>query len=176
MVSYSGYGIITGYTENDQKLITHLLPDYYELAGKSEGEFGGNLKPQDVRWDFSRFVPDLIVINLGTNDDSYTKDDAGKQAEYTEEYTGFLKQVRRNNPGSRILCTLGMMGDRLYPYVEQAVNRYTRETGDSNISVMKFDVQLADDGYAADFHPSQATHGKAAARLAAEIKGLMKWE
>ena len=176
MVSYSGYGIITGYTENDQKLITHLLPDYYELAGKSEGEFGGNRKPQDVRWDFSRFVPDLIVINLGTNDDSYTKDDAGKQAEYAEEYTGFLKQVRRNNPGSRILCTLGMMGDRLYPYVEQAVNRYTRETGDSNISVMKFDVQLADDGYAADFHPSQATHSKAAARLAAEIKGLMKWE
>lgn len=37
MVCYSGYGIITGYTENDQKLTTHLLPDYYERVGKSEG-------------------------------------------------------------------------------------------------------------------------------------------
>lgn len=38
MVSYSGYGIITGYTENDQKLTTHLIPDYYEKVGKSEGD------------------------------------------------------------------------------------------------------------------------------------------
>jgi hypothetical protein len=67
------------------------------------------------------------------------------------------------------------MGDRLYPFVEQAVQQYTQETGDSNISAMKFDVQLAADGYAADFHPSQATHRKAADRLTAHIKELMKW-
>lgn len=175
MVSYSGYGIITGYTENDQKLTTHLLPDYYEKAGKSEGRFDGSLLPQEVRWDFGKFTPDLIVINLGTNDDSYTKEDITRQTEYAAQYVDFLKIVRRNNTHTPILCTLGIMGDRLYPFVEQAVQQYTQETGDSNISAMKFDVQLAADGYAADFHPSQATHRKAADRLTAHIKELMKW-
>lgn len=175
MVSYSGYGIITGYTETDQRLLTHLLPDYYEQVGKSEGKFDGVLLPQDIRWDFNRFVPDLIVINLGTNDDSYTRDDTGKQTEYAREYAEFLKMVRRNNPRTPILCTLGIMGDRLYPYVEQAVKGYSQETGDSNISAMKFDVQEAADGYASDSHPSQATHSKAARKLTAHIKGLMEW-
>lgn len=176
MVSYSGYGIITGYTENDQKLTTHLLPDYYEKVGKSEGRFDNKLLPQQLSWDFSRFVPDLIVINLGTNDDSYTKDDAVRQAEYAREYAGFLKTVRRCNPHAKILCTLGIMGDRLYPYVEQAVSCYSAETGDNTISTMKFEVQEAADGYASDLHPSPVTHHKAADKLAAHIQKLMKWE
>lgn len=175
MVCYSGYGIITGYTENDQKLTTHLLPDYYEKVGKSEGRFGGSLLPQEVPWEFSRFTPELIVINLGTNDDSYTKEDPVKQADYAENYVAFLQKVTQNNPHSTILCTLGIMGDRLYPYLEQAVDRYSRETGDSRISVMKFEVQREEDGYAVDFHPSQVTHRKAADRLTAEIRRLMKW-
>ncbi len=175
LVSYSGYGIITGYTENDQKLTTHLLPDYYEKVGKSEGRLDDTLVLQELAWDFNKLVPDLIVINLGTNDDSYTKEDTGKQAEYAREYVEFLKKVRRNNPHAPILCTLGIMGDRLYPYVEQAVKGYTRETGDSNISAMKFDEQLAADGYAADFHPSEATHRKAASKLTAQIRKLMNW-
>ncbi|KWX72341.1 SGNH/GDSL hydrolase family protein [Paenibacillus jilunlii] len=175
MVSYSGYGIITGYTENGHKLTTHLLPDYYEKVGKSEGKFDNRLLPQDVRWDFRKFVPELIVINLGTNDDSYTKEDTAKQTEYAEEYVEFLKMVRRNNSHAPILCTLGIMGDRLYPYVEQAVKQFIRETGDSKITAMKFDVQLEADGYAADFHPSRATHSKAAKQLTSHIKELMKW-
>lgn len=175
MVSYSGYGIITGYTENDHKLTTHLLPDYYEKVGKSEGKFDNRLLPQDVRWDFRKFVPDLIVINLGTNDDSYTKEDTAKQTEYAEEYVKFLKKVRRNNPHAPILCTLGIMGDRLYPYVEQAVKQFIRETGDSKITALKLDEQLTADGYAADFHPSRATHSKAAKQLTSHIKELMKW-
>ncbi|WP_059041925.1 hypothetical protein [Paenibacillus rubinfantis] len=73
MVSLSGYGIISGYTENGEKLLTHLVPDYYEKVGKSEGKFDGTLVPQSLNWDFNKFVPDLIVVNLGTNDDSYTR-------------------------------------------------------------------------------------------------------
>jgi len=176
MVAYSGYGIISGYTENDQKLTTHLVPDYYEKVGKSEGEFDGTLKPQAESWDFNKFVPDLIVINLGTNDDSYTKDEADRQAEYAEQYVEFLKMVRRNNAHAPLLCTLGIMGDRLYPFVEQAVSSYTQETGDTNISTMRFDSQLATDGYVADWHPSTVTHHKAAKKLIAQIKELMEWE
>ncbi|MDO3412756.1 GDSL-type esterase/lipase family protein [Saccharibacillus sp. CPCC 101409] len=172
MVSYSGYGIISGYTENDARLLTHLVPDYYEQLAKSEGKLDGKLDPLSIDWDFARFAPDLIVINLGTNDDSYTSDHADRQAEFGRRYVDFLKTIRRRNAEARILCTLGMMGDRLYPVVEQAVRDYTAQTGDSGVSAMKFDEQRAEDGYAADYHPSRRTHAKAADRLTRHIEQL----
>lgn len=67
------------------------------------------------------------------------------------------------------------MGDRLYPSVEAAVAAYSKETGDSNVSCMKFDVQNQADGYAADWHPTAKTHEKAAARLAEEIRSRYGW-
>ncbi len=175
LVSYSGYGIISGYTDNGEKLLTHILPDYYEKLAKSEGRLNGTLNPLDIDWDFNRFVPDLIVINLGTNDDSYAQDHADRQEEFAERYVDFLHTVRRRNPEAPILCTLGIMGDRLYPFVEQAVARYVSETGDTQVSAMRFDVQQAEDGYGSDGHPSAATHAQAAGKLAAHIRTLLGW-
>ena len=176
MVAYSGYGIISGYTENGHKQTSSLVPDCYDKVGKSDGKFHGTLEPQSVSWDFNTFVPDLIVVNLGTNDYTYTKDDPDKRADYAKQYVEFLKRIRALNVDATILCTLGIMGDGLYPLVEQAVDRYAQETGDVNIAVMKFDVQLAADGYAVHGHPSSATYHKAAEKLTAYMKELMKWE
>ncbi|WEK53548.1 MAG: SGNH/GDSL hydrolase family protein [Candidatus Cohnella colombiensis] len=175
IVAYSGFGIISGYTSNDHKADSQLVPNYYDKVGMSYGKFDGTLAAQSVSWDFNRFIPELIVINLGSNDDSYTKDDADKQAEYARQYVEFLKQIRGNNANATILCTLGIMGDRLFPLVEQAVADYTKETGDNKIGTMKFDVQSAVDGYAADWHPTEATQSKAAEKLIAKIKVFMNW-
>ncbi|KRE45382.1 hypothetical protein ASG81_13295 [Paenibacillus sp. Soil522] len=59
--------------------------------------------------------------------------------------------------------------------MEQAAAAYTNQTGDTNISVMKFDVQLWEDDFGADWHPSEATHTKAADKLIANIKEVMEW-
>jgi len=175
LVSISGYGIISGFTGTGEcKITAQLIPTYYEKLGFSYGEYQGR-KAEDTAWDFAAYVPELIVINLGTNDDSYTLDHADRQEEYRAAYVEFLKVVRRNNPDARILCTLGIMGDRLYPMVAQAVRDYTAQTGDTNISSMKFDVQLLADGYVADYHPTAVTHEKAAQRLTEEIRRLMGW-
>ncbi len=174
MVSLSGYGIISGYIEEGQpKKEDQALPQYYGKLAFSEGEYLGRI-PEDVEWDFKR-QPDLVVINLGTNDDSYTQDDPERQEEYRSAYVDFLKQVRSRNPRSRILCTLGIMGDRLFPVIERAAGSYCAETQDHNIATMKFDEQLPEDGYAADWHPTAVTHRKAADRLAARVKELMGW-
>ena len=172
MVSFSGYGIISGYSNNDKKVSAQTVPQYYTKLGFSWAA-NGSFVPANVDWDFSKRQPDLIVVNLGTNDDSYTKTDSERKQEYCDGYVEFLKKIRENNPDAKILCTLGIMGDRLFEQVQLAVNTYTEETGDSNISAMKFDVQLPDDGYSADWHPSVTTHEKAAEKLSAEIKNLL---
>lgn len=171
MVSFSGYGIISGYTDS-KKVPEQTVPKYYGKLGFSWAP-NGTYSPSKVDWDFSKRQPDVIVLNLGTNDDSYTKTDKEKQEEYRAEYVNFIKQIRENNPDAKILCVLGIMGDRLFTKVQAAVDDYVKETGDTNISAMKFDVQDPNDGYAADWHPSPTTHDKAAKKLAAEIKSIL---
>ena len=175
LVSISGYGIISGYTATAEECITaQLIPTYYEKLGFSYGRMDGEV-PQDVRWDFAFRQPDLVVINLGTNDDSYCLDYADRQEFYCSEYVNFLRVVRRNNPGAKILCVLGIMGDRLYPFVEKAAAAYSAATGDTNIACMPFTPHLEEDGRTADFHPTARTHAKAAAKITEEIRRLMGW-
>ena len=173
IVSLSGYGIISGYTDTAKEKVDQILPKYYDKLGFSYGSYLG-IKPQEVAWTFAD-QPELIIINLGTNDDSYCLDHADRQLDYQQNYTAFLRKVRSHNPEAKILCVLGMMGDRLYPFVEKAVADYTQQTGDSNITCMAFPVQLAEDGYAADWHPSIVTHDKATQRLVGFVKELMGW-
>lgn len=171
MVSYSGHGIISGFTTGD-KVTSQLVPPYYTKLGYSRTP-NPHFDPLELEWDFDKRQPDVIVINLGTNDDSYTGSDAARQEEFRAEYVEFLKTIRENNPDAKILCTLGIMGDRLFPVIEQAVADYTAETSDTNVYTMKFDVQSAADGYGADWHPSPVTHEKAAEKLVAEIEALL---
>ncbi|MGN0506891.1 MAG: GDSL-type esterase/lipase family protein [Lachnospiraceae bacterium] len=175
MVSFSGYGIISGYTGNGEKVADQILPQYYDKLGFSCGAYFGKYSPQEVTWDFTKRQPDLVVINLGTNDSTYVLGKADRKEEYTVGYVEFLKKVRELNPEATILCTLGIMGGDLYPSIEDAVERYQTETGDANIYSMQFSAQSYSDGYAADWHPTEATHTKAAKELTEKIKEIMGW-
>lgn len=175
MCSISGYGIISGYTATgEEKITSQTLPQFYDRLGFSYGTYQKKIVAS-VKWDFTGYTPDLIVVNLGTNDDSYTLSKRDRQKEYCAAYVEFLKVIREHNPDAKILCTLGVMGDRLYPWVEKAAKDYTEETGDANIACMRFAVQSPSDGYAADWHPTEATHTKAAEKLTGFIRELMGW-
>jgi lysophospholipase L1-like esterase len=162
-VAFSGHGIISGYTGNGVKQPSQIVPKFYGKIGNSYDRIDGkNLS--DIDWDF-REMPDLIVVNLGANDDSYCGDDPERQAEFIEKYIEFITELRRINPDSVILCSLGVLGDRLCPSVEEAVKTYSENTGDKNVFSLRFDVQNYADGYGADWHPSAATHKKMAEKL-----------
>ena len=175
MVSYSGYGIVSGYTGTGEKVGDQLVPEFYEKLGYSRGVYLGKYQPQDFAWDFTRLQPELIVVNLGTNDMSYVLEYAERRDEYIRGYVAFIKTIRSHNPQAKLLCVLGIMGTALCPAVEETVQRYTKETGDDNISFMHFTDQLPEDGYAADWHPTEKTHTKAAHRLTEEIQKIMGW-
>ena len=176
MVSFSGYGIVSGYTDTGEKIDNQLVPDYYEKLGFSFGIYKGAYQPQNVIWDFTKRQPDLIVINLGTNDMSYVLDKSDRREEYITGYLAFLKTVRKKNPTAQFLCVLGIMGEALCPAVEEVVERYKAEIGDTKITYMGFTDQLPEDGYAADWHPTEKTHTKVAGKLTEEITRIMGWQ
>lgn len=175
-VSESGWGIISGYTNDPAvKSDKQLIPTYYDKLAFCYNYFGDN-QAQNIDWDFSLFVPDVVVINLGTNDDSYCKGDPDKVAEFTTAYEAFIKDIRSKNPDSYILCTLGIMGDALFGAIQNAVDSYKSETGDARVDTLHFTTQLASDGWAADWHPTETTHEKASQVLAAKISEVMGWD
>ena len=174
MVCYSGYGIISGYTSNGQKEESCLVPSYYTKLGYTCTTYLGQ-KAIDIDWDFSKREPDLVVINLGTNDETYTGTDEEKRKEYVAGYVSFLKVIRQLNPNATILCTLGIVGDGLYPSMQSAVHQYVNETGDAKIDTLKFNERVPEEGYGADSHPTEKTNAKAAEQLITTIQELMGW-
>ncbi|MGN0634492.1 MAG: GDSL-type esterase/lipase family protein [Oscillospiraceae bacterium] len=176
MVCVSGSGVVSGYGGGSKPNTQNLMPDFYPNVGHSWG-WTDDGTIDSVAWDFNSYVPDLIVINLGTNDHSYTKGQEEKIAEFVDAYIGFLKQVRASNPDSEILCSLGIMGQELFPAIEEAVAAYTAETGDTKVNTLMFDNQDgATDGLGSDWHPTEQTHEKAAYKLAARINELYGWD
>ena len=175
--SISGWGIISGYvdTPEQERLTDHLLPPYYTKLGFSYQKFDDRdgLAPQDTDWDFSKYVPDLIVINLGTNDDSWCKGHEDRYGFYAEEYTKFLHTVHNCNPSSKLLCVMGVMVDTIAPYMEKAVDMFREQSGFEQIYTMRFTPHDGSNGYGADWHPSPATHDITAKALADRIKEIM---
>lgn len=173
LVAFSGHGIISGYT-SDKKNTEQLVPTFYEKVSRSYGSASAYYDT-NAEWDFDKFVPDYIVINLGTNDDSYVKGIQERKDEFSAAYAEFIGQVRKSNPDSYIICALGVMGDGLYPSVENAVSQYISDTGDNMISAFRLSVQeVFKNGAAADWHPTEATHEIAAEELSEYIESLMK--
>ncbi|MCR4779564.1 MAG: GDSL family lipase [Ruminiclostridium sp.] len=176
--SISGWGIISGYVDSPDMppLTTNLLPPYYTKLGFSDEKFDDRdgLAPQDIDWDFTKYIPGLIVINLGTNDFSWCMGHEDRYAEYTAEYVKFLETVHKCNPSSKILCIMGIMVDEIYPYMEKAVELFREKTGFKEIYTARFTPHDGSLGFGADYHPSPATHDKAAKVLAEKIREIMK--
>ena len=123
-IAKSGIGITISW-------FPYTMPEVYD-----------RLNPDDPKskWDFSRFKPDIVVINLFQNDSWLTNNPA--HAEFkrlfgtkrpTPEflinaYADFVKTIRSKHPKANIICVLGNMditreGSPWPGYVEAAVKR-----------------------------------------------------
>ena len=154
-VSYSGHGIISGYSNDGEINTDSLVPAYYKNYG--------SLNDYAKSWDFTKKTNDVVVINLGTNDYSYVSKDFDNRS---QEFI-----VRECNPGAYIICTMGIMGGQeMYPLIEQAVSDFIAKNGDKKIISYESPIQnFNDDGIGSDWHPSEITQQKNAYILADKI-------
>ncbi len=127
------------------------------------------------RWDFSRFTPEVVCINLGTNDLS----SPGYKIElYEQAYRNFLATVRGKYPkASIVLLTGSMLQGEVNELQKQVLNRIAddfHQAGDKAIYRLDFSPQTGDLGYGACWHPSYAQHQKMADELLPLLKKLLK--
>ncbi len=166
VVARSGIGVyrcydgpVTGDSINMNTEYTHTL-----LYDKTEN------------WDFSRYTPQLVCINLGTNDTS-TKGADPKLLK--QGYVNLVKQVRDHYPKAKIVLLSGsMMGDDALILAKKTMDEVMNEAhkkGDKEIYRFDMSFQTGDLGYGADWHPSVAQHQKMASELIPFLKNLMNW-
>lgn len=169
VVAYSGYGVLSGFTDNGTRNTLGILPPLYDKTGFSYGQIGDK-RLEEAEWEFDRFRPQAIVINLGTNDASYCGMDEEKQKEFQKLYAEFLRHVRIKNPDSCILGVVGTMGTGMCRAVAEAVEQYRAETGDLRVDALALPEQLPEDGLVTGNHPTERTHEKVARLIAGRLK------
>lgn len=171
IAAISGIGLVSDYTSYRGVKEDYLLVD--DMYEYSDSNFQMRRGIDELtKWDF-KGGSDIVVINLGTNDYSYTGRDEDLQDEFCEAYREFLGTVRKNNPKAKIVCTMGIMGAELFDQIQRAAKEYTDETGDEMVYTFKFSYQDEANGFGGDSHPTVASHRDAAEELTEYLRTIM---
>lgn len=190
VISQSGWGVLSSYDNNPNNTIPSI---YSKVCGLAQGE--GNIKLGAHKdHDFSTWKPDVIVINLGTNDSGAfsmppwtcestgvqfqqrTNDDGSFNREDLERFIDacvqFLFQLRTNNKESYLLWAYGMLGTPLLVAIKEAISRYAKQSKDEKVDFLQL-PEMTSSGIGARSHPGVIAHQKAADVLVESIKRLL---
>ena len=168
LFAYSGYGVISGWTETGARNTRELLPPFYEKLCRTYKTADG-IDLNEKTWDFSSQPNDVIVLNIGTNDNSYCTRNSNGYEEFENEYLELLRTVHRCNPDAKIISSIGIIGVSIDESIHKAVQRFSEES-EVKIYEFRFGSQNGDLGYGSNYHPSEDTHRYAAEELALFIK------
>ncbi len=174
LVSWSGIGIISDYIgpEVDEARQEILINQLYPYTDKMQDDKLG-LSPEE--WDFTLFEPDVIVLNIGTNDASYTREKPDREKWYADEMKQFIRFIHEKNKKAKIAFCYGIMDQTLCMTIDKLVNEINEE-GEEYIKFFRLPLQdEKTDGYAVDYHPTKSTHEKMSVRVADYIREYMGW-
>jgi lysophospholipase L1-like esterase len=167
-VAYSGRGMSRNYGGGGGQ----VLPDMYLDSVPEE--------PTASRWDPASYVPDAVIINLGTND--FWTPGLDRPA-FVERYTAFLASLRGYYPKAALVAANGPMlndqdppGEPSWTHARadvQAAVAARRKLGDENVHILVFQPQTGP--YGQDWHPTLATHERLARELTQSLRGILGW-
>ncbi len=169
-IAWSGKGVFSNRGSDTDTVVmpvlwTRILPE----------------RPGSV-WDFAGPAPDVVVINLGTNDFAPGVKDV---APFAAAYAGFVRDVRARYPKATLFCTVGPMLTDKWPAGRKALSTAQRDVrgtvdalrreGDTRVRYLEFAAQTAESGYGCDWHPSMRTHARMARELDTAVRSAMGW-
>ncbi len=121
-------------------------------------------------WAFASYLPDVVVINLGTND--FANGDPGE--DFTTTYIDFIERLENLYPGVEIFCLAGGMQNGVFLTRVQSVVNARRAVGDTRVHYVEL-PPLQESGAGCDYHPNVATNTAMAAILIEAISEATAW-
>ncbi len=159
IVARSGIGIYRNYggPKEGDSMTMPLEYDYTLLYNREH------------KWDHSQFHPDIICINLGTNDTSLDNYDI---ALYEQHYRDFLAHLRNLHPNAKIVLLTGpMLQGQALTDVKMVLDKLAME--DELFHRFDMSPHTGDLGYGADWHPSARQAEKMAEELIPFLRTLI---
>lgn len=189
VLSQSGWGAYTSW-DNDPHC---ALPLYYDqVCGVVKGKKNAALGAFEEN-DFAAWSADVVVVNLGVNDNSAFNQpawvdpetgiaykqrcnedgshNAEDEAKLKKAMHDFLVKIRAKNPEAYILWVHGMLGNPLKRFIGDMVKEYCEETGDQRAEFFELPNEPLS-GMGARNHPGKPMHDTAAQALISKIRSL----
>lgn len=184
VISQSGWGIYSSWDCN----IDCAIPKHYEkIYSLSQSEYFEK-NGYNTSWQFEKWQPDVIIINLGTNDDGAFHNTECENSQLLrmdkDEYNpedllkvrsaiiSFLKLVRKKNPEAYIIWGLGMIENEMTKVVKEETDHYRQSTGDKKIEFIALPA-ISEDTVGARCHPGRSAHYETAKLLVNRIMKIM---
>ena len=161
-VAWSGKGMLRNYGKGDDaKRYENTIPKIFSRTLPH--------KP-NVQWDFKTNIPDMICINLGTNDN------AGgnlSKEKYIAAYKKFLVRLRTYYPNKPIINLVGpLYNGKQYKYMEEWITEACKDMKDTH--VLKLPKGKGPQELGAAWHPNKAHHIRMGEFLGPELLKLAK--
>ena len=153
-IAYSGKGVY----QNSGGDTDHVMPELYLRTLWDD---------DDPSYDFSRFDPEVVLVNLGSNDFAHPIADET----FIGAYEDFLGEIRERRPNATIICVIWTKwGEAHGALVTEAVDRF----GDPNVSTTLFERKNTEPN-GCDAHPSLVTHARIGEQLTELIQTKLGW-
>ena len=162
-LAWSGKGVLRNYDMDS----IHTLPPLYERS----------IPLQKQAWEFEKYPsPQIVVINLGTNDFAHHNPDSIK---FIQAYCQLIFQIRHHHPNAKIVCIVSQMMNNSWPkghFVRDTFTKYITQLVKElnqiemkNIYICELSSQ-GNHGYGCDWHPSKKQHQVNGDELATFLK------
>jgi len=153
IVAASSWGLHRGRIAPEEKSV---IPAIYELTSR--------FRDPSAAWDFTKYQPDLVVVNLGTNDFSGRKKAPFTDEEFQEAIERFHRVLRSRYPAAHIFWVTGMMLPDADGPTLAAVEKIRASDAKT------YFAKLPQNNGGGNGHPDLDGHEKAAAALTAKIR------
>jgi len=157
----SGKGVVRNYGDPNKRSDKPYSYYYETLLGDAS----------DQKWDFSRWIPDLVVICLGTND--FSTQPHPDDNMFTEDYHKLIGRIISNYPSAKISC-VSTTEEKIKILVKQVVDKENSTLNHPQVFQAVFPPSVENTG--CDWHPSMADNVAIARSIIDTIMVKLSWD
>eukprot|EP01119_Soliformovum_irregulare_P020849 TRINITY_DN681_c0_g1_i1.p1 TRINITY_DN681_c0_g1~~TRINITY_DN681_c0_g1_i1.p1 ORF type:complete len:327 (-),score=82.82 TRINITY_DN681_c0_g1_i1:21-1001(-) len=145
--AWSGKGVVRNYGDH-HPISVDPLPSYFPLTVATE----------KFEWKFSDFIPQAVVINLGTNDFSDPKSSQPTRQQFQNGYRNFIRAIQHAYPNVTVFAQCGpMLIDPVCGYIEEVAMELKSQKEQVDYIPLPEEI-LKKTGYGCDGHPTVNGH------------------
>ncbi|MEI7542838.1 MAG: SGNH/GDSL hydrolase family protein [bacterium] len=159
IIAISGRGVVKNYGEKTN-VSAEPLPIYYDRTLQNDA---------NIKWNFKEWIPDVVVINLGTND--YSAQPIPDEKVFVKAYAELIVKVRSNYPVARIFCCVGPVESQ---ELNNSIIKVFELIKDNNVYRVDM-AKLTEEELGCDWHPNEAAAKRLAQELVDKVKPVMGW-